>query len=354
MKEIQYKTFSLQTHKKNWQLRRPNLCQFELTFRCGIYCKHCCTDCYNKPDYIKKELKTKDVKFILDKVYKAGVIWVFFTGGDPLMREDFLDIYSYAKDKGFIITIFTSAYSMTKEIANYLKKRPPFAIEITLNSVTGDVYEKISQVKGSFDRVMHGIRVILKAELPLKIKTQVTKENLKQIPMIKDFIKGLGLRFYPNWNLCARLNGDLAPCNLRISPEQVLGLNGRVKTDCLSESSKPNGLNGPNGLNKYNNPLFRCAIGGGDGIFLDPYGNMFLCSLIRKPAFNLLETDVLYSANELLFLVRGKKFATDSKCNGCNLRELCLWCPGKALIETGDEEIPSKYYCELAHLIAKK
>jgi len=64
--------------------------------------------------------------------------------------------------------------------------------------------------------------------------------------------------------------------------------------------------------------------------------------------------DVGYAADRLLPLVRGNKFATDSKCNGCNLRELCLWCPGRALVETGDEEMPLEYYCELAKAIAEQ
>lgn len=108
MEEIQYKTFSLNTHKKNWQINNPNVCQFELTFKCGLHCKYCYTDCYNKPDYSKDELSTKEIKLILNKVYDAGVIRLCFTGGDPLARKDFLDIYAYAKIKGFIITIFTN------------------------------------------------------------------------------------------------------------------------------------------------------------------------------------------------------------------------------------------------------
>lgn len=348
MRELQYKTFSWQTHKKNWQFQRPNVCQFELTFRCGLRCKHCYTDCYNKPEYIKKELKTKAVKLILDKAYKAGVIWVCFTGGDPLTRKDFLDIYFYAKDKGFLISIFTNGYSMTEEIADYLKKSPPFVIEITLNGITKDVYEKISQVKGSFERAMSGIRLILKAKLPLKIKTQITKENLNQIPRIKKFIQGLNLRFRPSYDLYARLNGDFAFRNLRISPEEFLSLNGnkkRLPNDCqLSPNSEKESVD-----RKPNPSLFRCAIGGGDGINLDPYGNTFLCNLIRKPVFNLLKVDIGYARNRLLLLVRSKKIATDSKCKGCNLRELCFWCPGRAYVETGDKEMPLEYYCELAH-----
>jgi len=345
MKEIQYKTFSLRTHKKNWRLNNPNVCQFELTFRCSLHCKHCYSDCYNKPAYLKKELNSEEVNFILDKLYRAGVIWLCFTGGDPLTRRDFLDIYSYAKDKGFIITVFTNGYSVTREIARYFKKRPPFVIEMTLNAVTEDLYEKISQVKGSFAKVMRGVNLILKETLPLKIKTQIMRDNLEELPKIKKFIEGLGLKFRPSSDLYARLNGNSAPCNLRISPQEVLNLNGRIKTDCLNESNE---------IKEPNDSLFRCAIGGGDGINLDPYGNMFLCNLIRKPAFNLLKVDIEYASNKLLPLVRNRKFVGNSKCKGCNLREFCRWCPGRTYLETGDEEAPIPYYCETAELINER
>ena len=339
MREIQYKSFSLKTHNKNSRLGNPNVCQFELTFGCNLHCKHCYIDCYNKLDYLNKELKTGEVKLILDKVYQTGVIWLCFTGGDPLTRSDFLDIYSYAKDKGFIITIFTNGYSMTGEIVKYFKKRPPFVIEMTLNAVTEDLYEKISQMNGSFTKVMQGISLILKENLPLKIKTQITRDNLEELPRIKKFVKGSGLKFRPNSALHARLNGNTTPCNLRISPHEVLNLNGRVKTGYLNELNK---------LNKPNNFLFHCAVGGGDGINIDPYGNIFLCNSIRKPAFNLLKVDIEYASYKLLPLVRNRKFATNSKCKDCSLRKFCRWCPGKAYLEMGDEEAPIPYYCEIA------
>ena len=356
MREIQYRTFSLRTHKINWLLKRPNVCQFELTFGCNLHCKHCYTDCYNKPAYLKKELKAKEIKFILDKVYKAGVIWLCFTGGDPLTRKDFLDIYSYARDKGFIITAFTNGYSMTEKIAKYFKKRPPFVIEMTLNAVTEELYEKISQVKDSFEKAMKGIDLILRENLPLKIKTQIIKDNLGEVPKIKKFIKGLGLKFRPSSDLHARLNGDLAPCNLRISPQEVLCLNGKRRLSdngcrLLQKTEDTPRLRSGQGRQKTD--LFRCAIGGGDGINLDPYGNMFLCNLIRKPAFNLLKVDIEYASNKLLSLVRNRKFVGNSKCKGCNLREFCRWCPGRAYLEAGNEEASIPYYCERAKFFAK-
>ncbi|MFC1631823.1 hypothetical protein ACFL2I_04640, partial [Candidatus Omnitrophota bacterium] len=62
MKETPYKTFSWQTHKKNWRIKKPSACQFELTFKCGLHCNYCYSDCYNKPADIAKELGAKEVK----------------------------------------------------------------------------------------------------------------------------------------------------------------------------------------------------------------------------------------------------------------------------------------------------
>lgn len=345
MEEIQYKSFSLKTHKKNWLINRPNVCQFELTFRCGLRCKHCYTDCYNKPAYLKKELNTKQIKLILDKVYNAGVIWVCFTGGDPLTRRDFLDIYTYAKKKGFIVSIFTNACSMNKKIADYLEKYPPFVIEMTLNGATKETYEKISRVKGSFEKAMRGIQLMRRAEIPLKIKTQVTRDNFPEVNKIKKFILGMGLEFKPSIDLHARLNGDLSPCDLRLSVQQVFKLNGKkkpVEDDCL--------LNKQPDMPKTRNKrfLFRCAAGGGDGFNVDPYGNTFACNLIRKPAFNLLRVGIKEAMHKSISLVRGRVFVTNSKCKACRLINSCRLCPGRAYVETGDMEAPVDYYCQLA------
>lgn len=351
MKEIQYKAFSFKTHKKNWQVNRPNVCQFELTFSCDLHCKYCYSDCYNKPSFIKKELNTEQIKFILDKAYDAGVIWLCFTGGDPLKREDFLEIYSYAKNKGFIITIFTNGYSMTKEIANYLKEKPPFVIEITLNGIEKDICERISQVKGSFEKIMGGLNMILERKLPLKIKTMITRDNLGYLDQVKKFIEGLNLRFRPSPVLYARLNGDLTPCSLRVSPQDILDLGGKDKFN--SREDKKECIRDNQQSKIIDDSLFSCAAAGGDGMLVDPYGKMFLCELIRDPKINLLTESIEEGMDKLMPLASNRKFKTDPKCKYCQIRERCLNCPGKALLETGDMEKTIPWFCELAHTVAK-
>jgi len=358
IKEIQYKTFSWRTHKKNWQINRPNVCQFELTFSCDLHCKYCYLDRYNKPSFIKKELNTKQIKFILDKIYDLGAVWLCFSGGDPLKRKDFLEIYAYAKNKGFIITIFTTGVSMTKEIADYLEKKPPLVIEITINGVTKGTYERVTRVKGSYEKAMEGLNLILKKKLPLKVKTMATRQNLEELARIKEFLEERKIRFRPNSLLHARLDRDNTPCSLRIKPREISNIDRLFGVESTKEDD-----DGAEVYNVHkrkrptNNRVFRCAMGGGDGINLDPYGDMFPCNCIRKPAINFLDSNleiIKKTISERFREIANLEFKSGSKCRSCGFVDLCLRCPGKALLETGDMEAPIEYFCELAHLAASR
>ena len=165
------------------------------------------------------------------------------------------------------------------------------------------------------------------------------------MPKIKEFVENLGLDFRPSSFLHARLDGDLTPCNLRISPQEVLGLNGNkqlLNNDCQLS---------PNPDNRTPNPdLFPCAIGGGDGIYVDPYGNLIPCLCIREPKVNLLEESVEEARKIILGWTKNKEFTTNSKCKNCPIRELCHSCPGKALLEKESLEEPLEWFCELAQL----
>lgn len=288
----------------------------------------------------------------MDKMHKAGIIWLAFTGGDPLTRKDFPEIYAYAKEKGFIVSLLANANRITEKMVKFFKRQTPFFIDLTLNAVTKDSFEKITQVEHSFVAAMRGINLSLKAGLPLRIKTLITKDNLRELPAIRKFIQDLGLQFNPSYVLYSRLNGDLAPTSLRIPPRKVLDISG-IKAPSDSDTGFMNCFRAAHAARRNTSTyLFDCAIGNGGGIYIDPYGNAFPCNFIREPAFNLLAVEPEEALQRFFTQIKTRKFTTDSKCDGCNLRRICRWCPGAAYVETSDMEKPIKYYCELTNLIA--
>lgn len=156
--------------------------------------------------------------------------------------------------------------------------------------------------------------------------------------------------------LHARLDGDNTPCCLRLKPEEISIIDRLFAVESTKED-ETEVYNIHKRATTTNNRLFRCAIGGGDGLNLDPYGNMFPCTCIRKPAINFLESD-LQRIRKTLFetfsQIANLEFKTDSICRNCNLKSLCLRCPGKVLLEKGDMEAPIEYFCKLARFSLHK
>ena len=182
MNETTYSAFSLGVHQRTGKKRVPTEVSIELTHRCPLECQHC----YNNLPMADKtarnsELTLVEYQRLLDEMAEAGTFWVLFTGGEIFARADFLDIYAYAKSKGFLITLFTNGTMLTERIANYLAEYRPFAIEITMYGATRATYEALTQIPGSYDRCIRGIRLLLDRKLPLKLKTVPTAINRHEV-----------------------------------------------------------------------------------------------------------------------------------------------------------------------------
>ena len=129
-----------------------------------------------------RELSTDELRRIIDEIADAGCLWLLFTGGEIFARKDFLEIYTHAKQRGLLISLFTNGTQVTPAIADYLAVWRPFAIEITLYGRTRETYERLTGVPGSFDRCMRGIRLLKERGLPLKLKSVAVTINRHETP----------------------------------------------------------------------------------------------------------------------------------------------------------------------------
>jgi MoaA/NifB/PqqE/SkfB family radical SAM enzyme len=173
-----YTDFSLIIHGRAEPMRVPVNGTIEVTNRCPLECKHC----YNNlpmSDFVARarEMTLDEHKRLLDELADLGCLWLLFSGGEIFARRDFLDIYAYAKRKGFLITLFTNGTLITERIADFLADMRPFAIEITLYGGTKKTYENLTGIPGSYDRCLRGIDLLLERKLPLKLKTVAISIN---------------------------------------------------------------------------------------------------------------------------------------------------------------------------------
>ncbi|NLO91277.1 MAG: radical SAM protein [Elusimicrobia bacterium] len=332
MRQCSYRNFSL-SRAKNQKAAGNSVCHFELTYRCNLSCEHCQTACFSTPSGFRRELSTEQVLAVLDKMRAAGVLWVTFSGGDPFCRPDFSVIYAYAKRCGFLITIMSNALGITPEMLRLLSEQPPFRVEVTLNALSPALHARISGVNGSLPQIRKNLRLLRRKKIPLLLKAQVTRSNSKELPALKKFASRLRVPLDASALLNARLDGDTAPCRLRLEPGEYAAFYGGSidKHSPATRAASP----------------FFCGVFSGHGISVDAYGDVFLCDMIRNPGNSILKYGVARAADRARAALRPIRFNAKSKCRSCAGFGNCGWCPGQAYLEVSSPSKELPYYCRV-------
>jgi len=348
---VSYGEFSLALHKKFSNQRTPIDVTLEVTRRCPLECQHC----YNNLPMgdlaaRNRELSKEEYFALLTDLADMGVIWILFTGGEIFARKDFLEIYTFAKQKGFLITLFTNGILINEKIADYLREFPPFGIEITLYGRTRKTYEALTQHPGSYDRCLRGIHLLLERGLPLKLKTVGTKINRHEVAAMKEFAEQeLGVEFKFDSLMSPRIDCSRSPLKVRLSPEDVVALDmywpkvaDEHRKSLAREIDKP-----PASASA----LYGCG-GGLKSFAIDPYGHMSICVISHQETYDIRSGSVREGWDHFLSGIRQRQRTRPTKCTACRLHAVCSMCPANGELENGDPESPVEFLCEVAHLRA--
>ncbi len=338
---ISYRDFGLTLQTRTGQNRYPYSGTIELTPSCNLKCVHCYVSNCHWEGHI---LSYQEWCHILDEIADEGCLWLLFTGGEPLLRPDFLDIYTYAKRKGMLITLFTNGTLITKEIADYLQEWQPKLVEITLYGATRQTYEKLTGVPGSHERCLRGIDLLVERQIPLKLKTVALTINKDEIPAMKQYAQKLGVSFKWDPAITPRLDHGLEPARFRLTPEEVIEL----------ELASPERLQDWHKLCKTqwgpfpSESLYLCSAGK-HSVFIDPFGCLSLCVCARSQSYDLRRGSFREAWNTFLPQVLSQKASPTSKCRHCELLALCGSCAAWAEMETGDPNADVEWLCRVAH-----
>ncbi len=335
--------FRMQFFDKFRKKRIPFTCQIEVTARCNVRCSHCYISDINS----KGELTFPEIQRIIDEVVDAGCLWFVLTGGEPLLRPDFLDIYTYAKKKGLFVVVFTNGTLVNERILDCFIDLPPYAVEISLYGATEETYERVVGVRGSYRRCMDGIELLLKHHMPLSLKTVSVADNQHEIQAIRRFAEKLGVAFRYDPLINPRIDGGMGPCNTRMSPQEIVAQD-------MTDSKRFETLRKMYEWSlkwQRSDLLFDC--GAGNKAFnVDAYGQLQLCGLARKFSYDLRNGSFHDAWHNFLPKVLSMKREKSSRCDGCKLFVLCGMCPSWSELENGGDEGPVDFICQVAHLRA--
>jgi radical SAM protein with 4Fe4S-binding SPASM domain len=310
----------------------------------------------------KQEIDGAEAGRIGGEAASLGVLWCLITGGEPLLRPDFFEIYLALKRRGLLLSVYTNATLVGREHVRFFKKYPPRDIEVTVYGVTEETYERVTRVAGSFAAFMRGLELLIDNGIRVRLKAMALRSNRHELPAIakfsrtrtKDYFRFdpfLHYRFDRDPGRNAEIEAE------RLTPAEVVALEAAdsERTRAMEESCGRFIV--PEFSKSDCRHLFRCDAGqrnfvvGSDGRFR-------LCASLYHPDFLFdLKTRSLGEAwNRFVPTVLDRK--SDRKqylerCARCPIINLCLWCPAHAYLETGVLDTPVDNFCQLAHARAE-
>jgi radical SAM protein with 4Fe4S-binding SPASM domain len=353
VEQLNYGAFSSALHERLSGQRVPLQVSIEVTRRCPLECLHCYNNLPMGDVEARRREMSKEEHFrVLDELVEMGCFWLLYTGGEIFARKDFLEIYTYAKKKGFLLTLFTNATIITEAIADYLAELPPFAIEITLYGRTRETYEALTAIPGSYDRCLRGIRLLKERRLPVKLKTVATSVNKHEVVAMQQFAEEeLGVDFKFDGQINPRIDCSQSPLAVRLTPEEVVALDFHSPKRAqeyrrLAERDLQRAPNLAQSKTVY-------ACGGGMNSFaINAYGEVGICIISQQETFSVRDASVKAVWEETLFKLRSRQRTRVTKCIECRIQSLCGMCPANGELENGDRETPVDFLCNIAHLRA--
>jgi MoaA/NifB/PqqE/SkfB family radical SAM enzyme len=140
----------------------------ELTRRCNFKCPHCFCAIPEKSPKKEYELSLEQWDDILNQCIEEGVLNLTFTGGEPLLYQNFRKLWITAKKKGFLVTLFSNGSLIDEELADFLSEWTPAKVSITLYGSTEETYRKVTLRSGMLERVLHSLNILAQRKILLE------------------------------------------------------------------------------------------------------------------------------------------------------------------------------------------
>jgi radical SAM protein with 4Fe4S-binding SPASM domain len=348
-----------------WLEKKPILTHLdlELTERCNNDCIHCYI---NLPPgdrgAMGRELSAREWRRLLEEAASLGCLSARFTGGEPLLREDFEEIYLSARRLGLRVTLFTNATLITPRLADLMARIHPLEkVEVSVYGLDKESCEAVTGVPGSFEAAMKGIRFLEDKGIPFVLKSAVLPPNRTEIQGLRAWaaekarMEGpVSLAMF--YHLRARRDSvekNRRICGLRLRPDEGIAL---LSTDRKRYVGEMRGFfGGVSGL--PGKRLFRCGAGTGGGC-IDSYGRLQACLPLRHPETCYdVKAGSIRDALVLFFPKLREREASStgylSRCARCFLSSLCEQCPAQSWMEHGTLDTPVEYFCDIAHVQAR-
>ena len=308
---------------------------FELTYRCNLRCRHCYV-----VDQGEQELCFDEIIDILDQLAAEKCLFLTFSGGEVLLREDFFDIAEYARTRGFAVKVFSNGTLVDESTARRLGSLQPVEVGISIYGSDAATHDWFTGVPGSFERSLLALRLLRAQGVTTVVKCLLMKENFTQIEDVKvlAFDAGAIPQFDPI--VTPRNDGKRDPLQYELSDTDLYRLFSQ-------EIVSPTEMKGQALLP----PESIICRAGRDSFSISPGGQVYPCVALPIPVGNLRQQDLpdIWRSVQATKL-RELTLSDLHQCISCADLHYCTRCWGLALVESGDYLGPSYLNCRIARI----
>lgn len=348
-------------HTKGRKLGLPIAGNFELTARCNFNCPMCYVHLSNEQVRQRGgELGAKQWLKIAEAAKNKGMVFALLTGGEPLVRKDFFEIYDGMREMGILLSINSNGSLLKGEILERFLEAPPFRFNISLYGGCNETYARMCGLP-VYDQVKENIRVLRQAGVDVSLNLSITPYNRDDLDQIYSDAVELDVNvrassyMYPP----IRLNSGEYGVGNRLSAGESAAC--AVAWDCLRFTPEDFAIRAENMAKLINTEPDGCPVEEGEGIrcragsssfWMTWDGKMMPCGMMTTPVVYPLETGFDAAWEQLR--QQAAQIRTPGKCTGCDYREICGVCAAVCLAETGRFDGVPEYVCRRAEEIVRQ
>ena len=341
----------------------------DLTYRCNNDCRHCWLRLPQDSGDAAGELAADEIRRLVDDARAMGCREWFISGGEPMLRPDFPEIFAGITAKSAWYTLNTNGTLITPEIARLLRRKGTKLV--ALYGATAEVHDAVTRNPGSFEALWRGVAYLREAGAGFSVQVVPMKTNIFQY----DAMVRLAESWSPSWRLGATwlylsASGDPAKNAEiraeRLDPARVVELDGAggAGSGALTDDAASSSAAGAGGAPRSTSAVKACPLTAAGGLYanclagrrdfhVDPCGGMSFCGFVKDPALRLdLRTMSFAEAWDkrlpLLASAAVPAKARAGNCGACDLRPDCKWCPVYAYLECRDHAAKIDDLCAIA------
>lgn len=307
------------------------------TNRCNMFCKHCYRESGSE---LYDELSTKEAKKLINEIKYAGFNIMIFSGGEPLMREDILELIRYAEYVGLKPVLGSNGTMLTEKLAYELKNAGIKVIGISLDSMNAEKHDTLREYDGAWKKGIKGMDICRTVGIPFQIHTTVMNWNYYEIGDIYNFAVKKNAAAYHLFFLIPTgralgiesniLKSDEYESLLRKIIEKQRNADIEIKPTCAPQFMR---------MAKEKNIYTRFSRGCLAGIsycIIAPNGDIQPCAYLNVPVGNVREDSFyeIWKNNDLLKNLRSMEYT--GKCGDCKYKKLCGGCRARAFFYKGN------------------